>query len=87
MVGATNDELYDAARDSIFFNRCEMVVANEWWKLKGGNHEVMIVEAADDYLSALPNTTTCTIYNEDQAKRVMEHAVKMRNTPLKSRES
>lgn len=46
LVGATDEELITAARESIAKNHCDLVIANEWNKLKSGNHEVLLVEPA-----------------------------------------
>lgn len=44
LVGATDEELIAAAWKSVEENRCDLVVANDYLKLKGGNHEVILVE-------------------------------------------
>lgn len=60
LVGATDEELIQASRNSITKNGCDLVVANDWIKLKAGNHEVLLVEP-----------TTYTRYNEDVASCVI----------------
>lgn len=50
LVNASNDELLDAAQASIKKNKCNMVIANDYEKIKAGNPEVFIVhEDGDEY--------------------------------------
>lgn len=43
LVGSTNEDLLTAARTSIGDNGCDLIVANEFNKLKSGNHEIILV--------------------------------------------
>ncbi len=43
LVGASDEELITAARQSIEKNGCNLVIANEWNALKAGNHKVLLV--------------------------------------------
>lgn len=45
LVGGRDLDLIQASYQSIRTNRCDLVVANEFFKLKSGNHEIMLVEA------------------------------------------
>lgn len=47
LVGASYTELYEAAKDSILKNNCDLVVANDLNSLRQGNHEVMFVRKSD----------------------------------------
>jgi len=48
LVGVTNEELLTAARTSIGENGCDLVVANEFNKLRSGRHEIILVSPVDD---------------------------------------
>lgn len=65
LVDASDDELVAAARQSIEKNRCDVVIANEWKKLKSGNHEVLMVEPA-----------RAERYTENIADKVIERVMK-----------
>ncbi len=44
LVGATDEELIEAAWNSIQVNRCDLVVANDLRSLERGRHEIILVE-------------------------------------------
>lgn len=43
LVGATDDQLFEASVQSIKTNKCDFVIANDLEKLRSGNHELMLV--------------------------------------------
>ena len=65
LVGASDEELLSAARLSIGNNGCDLVAANEFNKLKTGNHEIILVSPA-----ANPK-----VVKTDMAAEVVRHAV------------
>lgn len=56
LVDVTDEELIAAARKSVVDNKCDFVLANEFNKLKAGQHQVIAVSTSDAVVFSEPQT-------------------------------
>lgn len=68
LVNSSNEELIAAAKASIENNNCDFVVANDYTKLKNGEHEIIVVDK-----------NRSEIYNKDCEKVVVNEFYKLFN--------